>query len=272
MDNTFEGNKPIITGATAYKYIFASKNVNRKEKGLSGTEYTLSVSDDGLTLKATAGAATQNVAVIDADGVVTYQNTDFAKDLLNIASHNSVPSAGFYAWINIKATTGECALELPITNGEYMAYFLRPIDVIAGEGKFQDAVDNGSTVNMLDLLSFSDWRNQAFSTTVKANYFGYYGIELITVDIPNITTDLNGNDINSKKLSEVTSQLVITQTGTTVNPIPAAPAKDTYGTVTYTNNGNAVGAFNLRLPVTVTYKWGTVKSYVIIPVEKTLCN
>ena len=169
-------------------------------------------------------------------------------------------------------TTGECALELPITNGEYMAYFLRPIDVIAGEGKFQDAVDNGSTVNMLDLLSFSDWRNQAFSTTVKANYFGYYGIELITVDIPNITTDLNGNDINSKKLSEVTSQLVITQTGTTVNPIPAAPAKDTYGTVTYTNNGNAVGAFNLRLPVTVTYKWGTVKSYVIIPVEKTLGN
>ena len=91
-------------------------------------------------------------------------------------------------------------------------------------------------------------------------------------DIPNITTDLNGNDINSKKLSEVTSQLVITQTGTTVNPIPAAPAKDTYGTVTYTNNGNAVGAFNLRLPVTVTYKWGTVKSYVIIPVEKTLGN
>ena len=56
------------------------------------------------------------------------------------------------------------------------------------------------------------------------------------------------------------------------NPIPAAPAKDTYGTVTYTNNGNAVGAFNLRLPVTVTYKWGTVKSYVIIPVEKTLGN
>lgn len=80
-----------------------------------------------------------------------------------------------------------------------------------------------------------------------------------------LLTDLNGNDINSKKLSEVTSQLVITQTGTTVNPIPAAPAKDTYGTVTYTNNGNAVGAFNLRLPVTVTYKWGTVKSYVIIP-------
>ena len=272
LDNTFEGNKPIITGATAYKYIFASKNVNREEDGLSGTTYKLSVSDDGLTLKATAGGTTQNVAVIDADGVVTYQNTDFAKDLLNIASHNSVASAGFYAWINIKATTGECALELPITNGEYRAYFLRPIDVAAGEGKFQDAVDNGSTVNMLDLLSFSDWRNKAFSTTENAGYFNYYGIEQITVDIDNITTNLNGNDINTKKLSEVTTQLVITQTGNKVNPIPAAPTKDTYGTVTYTNNGNAVGAFKLRLPVTVTYKWGTVKSYVIIPVEKTLGN
>ena len=57
MDNTFEGNKPIITGATAYKYIFASKNVNRKEKGLSGTEYTVTTqfhlpdSMLGLTLK-----------------------------------------------------------------------------------------------------------------------------------------------------------------------------------------------------------------------------
>ena len=38
-----------------------------------------------------------------------------------------------------------CIRDRPITNGEYMAYFLRPIDVIAGEGKFQDAVDNGST-------------------------------------------------------------------------------------------------------------------------------
>ncbi len=274
LDNTFERNKPIITGATAYKYIFASKNVNREEQGLSGTEYTLSVSDNGLTLKATAGTVTQDVAVIDADGVVTYQNTDFAKDLLNIASHNSVPSAGFYAWINIKAFTGDCELELPITNGEYMAYFLRPIDVAAGEGKFQDAVDNGSTVNMLDLLSFTDWRNQAFSTTVKVNYFKYYGIKQIEVDIPNITTDLNGNDINSKKLSEVTNQLKITQTTPTItlNPIPEEIEEDTYGTVTYTNNGNAVGAFNLRLPVTVTYKWGTVKSYVTIPVEKTLGN
>lgn len=274
LDNTFEGNEPIIKGATSYKYVFASKNV-REEMGLSTTKYKLSVSNDGSTLKATVGASTQNVAIIGADGVVTYQDTEYAKDLLNIASHNSIPSAGFYAWINIKAFTGECELELPITNGEYMAYFLRPVDVAAGEGKFQDAVDNGSTVNMLDLLSFSDWRNKAFSTTVNNNYFNYYGIKHITVDIDNITTDLNGNDINTKKLVDVTKNLVITQSGN-ANPLATIPAnvtdKSAYGTVTYVNNGNAVGAFNLKLPVTVTYKWGTVKAYVTIPVEKTQGN
>ena len=176
---------------------------------MSGTEYTLSVSDDGLTLKATAGAATQNVAVIDADGVVTYQNTDFAKDLLNIASHNSVPSAGFYAWINIKATTGECALELPITNGEYMAYFLRPIDVIAGEGKFQDAVDNGSTVNI-----------DVYKRQAKVSVTGYADKE---TGNPNINMTLSEKRAKNviemlKAKGVVADRIVIGYKGDTVQP------------------------------------------------------
>lgn len=271
LDNVFMGNKPAITGAENYKYVFAAKNTTRTDAvGLSGTKYTLTLNSDATSLYANKAA----VATINtSNGEISYANTDEAKDLLNVASHSSVPNA-FYAWINIKAVTGECELELPITNGEFRAFFLRPINVGAGAGKFQDAVDNGSTVNMLDLLKLTDWRDYEFSPKTNKTYFKFYEVTAISVDLDEITTDLNGGDINTQKLSAVTSELKVTQDAKkfTVANIPAAPAANAYGTVTYKNNGNAVGAFNLRLPVTVTYKWGTVKAYVTIPVEKTQGN
>ena len=270
LDNVFMGNKPAI-GSDKYKYVFAAKNITRTDAvGLSGTKYVLTLSDNAETLYANG----EKVATIEeTTGVISYANTDEAKDLLNVASHSSVPNA-FYAWINIKAVTGECELELPITNGEFRAFFLRPINVAAGAGKFQDAVDNGSTVNMLDLLKFTDWRDYEFSPKTNKIYFKFYEVTAISVDLDEITTDLNGGDINTQKLSSVTSELKVTQDAKTfkVNEIPTSPAADAYGTVTYKNNGTAVGAFNLRLPVTVTYKWGTVKAYVTIPVEKTQGN
>ena len=270
LDNVFVGAKPEIAGAKTYSYIFSAEK-NKEAEGLSGTKYKLNVMDNGTKLY----AGTKLVATIDADGKITYADTDAAKDLLNKASHSSVPNGGFFAWINIKATTGDCGLELPITNGIFKAYFLRPIDVAAGTGKFKDAVDGGSTVNMLDLLKFNDWRDAEFGVSKNNSYFKFYEITAISIDEANITTDLNGGNIDEQKLNVVAPLLKVTQ-----NPkgfadkdaIPAALKADAYGTVTYKNNGAAVGAFNLRIPVEVTYKWGTVKAYVTIPVEKTQGN
>lgn len=271
LDNVWVGNKPNIKGVKNYHYIFADKNLegaNKEKHGVSGKVYTLSLENENLELYARTSGVKELVVSIDkTSGVVTYAETSTAKDLLNIAGHSSVPNGGFFAWINVKATIGEsCELELPINNGLFKAYFFRPIDVTGGEGKFIDAVDGGSKLNMLDLMSFNDWRDYEFDTKKNQNYFGFYGITGITIDIPNITTDLNGNDINSKLLTDVTTQLVITQSNTGSGLTPE------FGTVTYMNNGTAVGAFNLRLPVTVTYKWGEVKAYVIVPVAKTEGN
>ena len=257
LDNVFTGNKPTIAGVNTYKYVFDAVKNARKVKGISGTEYTLSVSADGTTLMSGLIA----IAVIDADGVVTYQDETIAKDLLNVASHSSVPNGGFFAWVDIIATTGDCDLNLPITNGQFKAYFLRPINVAAGAGAFKDATDGGSTVSKLDLLKFSDWRDYEFSATKNKTYFAFYGITAITVDIANIKTDLNGGD---DLLSVVAPDLKITQVAYTDVATP--------GSVTYKNNGAAVSGFNLTLPVEVSYKWGTVKAYVTIPVEKTQGN
>lgn len=271
LDNVFAGGKPKIDGVTAYRYIFDGDK-NKEAEGLSGKKYTLTVKSSGTQLYADA----ELVATINsANGEVTYAETAASKDLLNKASHSSIPNGGFFAWINIKAVTGDCELELPITNGIFKAYFMRPIDVTAGTGRFQDAVDGGSVVKMLDLLKFNDWREKEFGVNTNATYFKFYEITAISIDIPNITTDLNGGNINNQKLKDVAPTLKVTDTPIDFGgkaDIPTAPTANAYGTVTYTNNGSAVGAFNLRLPVTVTYKWGTVKAYVTIPVEKTQGN
>ena len=64
--------------------------------------------------------------------------------------------------------------------------------------------------------------------------------------------------------SKVTNQIVITPANSTV--------VGDYGTLTYKNNGNNVQAFKIKIPVIVTYKWGTVKTAVYMDVKSTEGN
>ena len=169
--------------------------------------------------------------------------------------------------------TNECSMRLPMTDGQFNAEFLRPVNVFANTGKyFVDATDEGYTVKMLDLVYLTDWRDYKFAKGTSASgveydgtgYYTYYGVESIVADIANITTNMNGNNIETKKLSEVTNKIVISQANSTV--------VGDYGTITYKNNGNNVQAFKVKIPVIVTYKWGTVKTAVYMDVKSTEGN
>lgn len=269
LDNAFVGNTITVSGVDtkftdftanklAYKYIFASDNNNKRVTDASGRVYVLSVSADGLTLFADAEA----VAVIDpVTHVVTYQQTPNALALLNRSAHNVDP---FTAKFDIVVTNG-CGMQLPLTNEKFDAKFLRPVNVLKNEeGHFVDAANNGSTVNLLDLVRLTDWRDDKF-VVAPDNYYEYYDIQSITVDIPNITSSLNGDNFQTP-LTQITKQLELTASYTSDQTTP------NYGTITYKNNGNAVGAFQLKLPVTVTYKWGSVSEQIIVNVQKTQGN
>ena len=54
-------------------------------------------------------------------------------------------------------------------------------------------------------------------------------------------------------------------------PASAADLKN-YGQLTLKNNGAAVGAFQLNVPVKVVYKWGEVIEYVLVDVVATQGN
>lgn len=276
MDNVFVSNKPAfqlnntasedfaLTNIT-YKYIFASKNEGVEALGNDGVTYTLHVASETLLQAAEKGTvAYSDVAKIDqATGEISYQETAIAKAILNTYSHSETP---FSAVVDV-ILTNKCNMNLPMTDGEFDAAFLRPVNVFPNEGKyFVDGTDAGSTVNMLDLVYLTDWRDYFFTKQANydgSTYYNYYGVTSIAIDKANITCNLNGGNIETQKLSAVTTLIDIDQTGANAHP---------YGTITYKNNTNNIQAFKVKIPVIVTYKWGTVKTAVYMDVKKTEGN
>lgn len=269
--STFVGNKITLNttggafanGKLTYDFRFVINDAYKTQTGLSGKVYTLSVSSDGHTLYAASAAGLpEKVAVLNGS-VVEYQKTATAKDLLNAASHNNLAKT-MTATVGIYAENG-CDMELPIAGNMFDMKFLRPIDVVgADDVTFTDAIDHGNTKDVAELVKFTDWRDQWLEA-----YIGYYGVTAITADIDDITTTLNGGTLGKTLLSDVNPKLKFSQTG--------VGTKGEYGNVMfgqllYENNGQVTGTFKVRVPLTVTYDWGEVKTYVDITIENTKAN
>lgn len=278
VDNVFEGNAPsfkLVGGnetASAdfqldkinYQYIFSAENKDVKALGNDGKTYTLTVSADGKELYADATLVAKIVGTN-----VEYQETPAAKAILNTYSHSETP---FSAKMDM-VLTNQCNMKLPMTDGKFNADFLRPVNVTPIEGQyFVDATDNGYTVKVLDLVYLTDWRDYKFAKGTSASgiaydgtgYYDYYKVESIVADVAGITTNMNNNDIEKKLLKDVNANIQITQAGeTTVG---------NYGTLTYKNIGSNVKAFKIKVPVTVNYKWGSVKTAVYMDVKSTEGN
>ena len=247
------------------------------------------------------------VAILDqTTGVITYQQEDVAKELLN--AYESKPSkfeaAELFANIGVTAYSS-CNTALSLSGAVNPYYFLRPINADGVEGKFfidgkDDHVDE-SNINLFDLFDFVDWRGEKF---VKAPgdytnlwYFKYYNVKGITVDLDNVTTNLDGDDddLETTKLSEKTTEIELSyrfgprteptynytttaQATVTVNIVaPAEPnwgvdhyngLIEKFGYIHYNNNKSTVSKdFTIRVPVSFTYDWGVVKSHVDILVK-----
>lgn len=161
-----------------------------------------------------------------------------------------------------------CGMELPIKNNTFDVKFLRPINATgAPDVAFTDAIDGGNQIDKYLLLSFTDWRGKWSNDFVKAPNAGY-GIDYIIADINGITTDMSGKDITKDLLSSVTKDIVFTQDYTSGKSYGGAK----FGQLTYKNVGHVTSTFKVRVPLTVTYYWGEVKTYVDITVNATQGN
>ena len=162
----------------------------------------------------------------------------------------------------VKVVATMCgSIDVPVENKEFDVKFIRPISITDATAKFVDGVTTTAKLN----LTFVDWRGYNFVGTrvPVANYFTYYGVKSIALDIDNAKTNLNNNW--NDKLGELTSKIKLDFNAPTAGQIANAD----FGTITYSNNGSTVGTFQVKIPATVTYDWGELKTEVVVTIEKT---
>ena len=223
----------------------------------------LFASEDGTKVYAEK-ELTNVVASLDpVTGIVTYADNETAKKLLNAYGHKDLKNT-VTAIVAVKATI--CGnIDVPVTSNEFNVKFLRPINVEEATASFEDAETAGSTAKIN--LTFTDWRDHNFTDTKVTkgqDYFKYYGVKEIAIDIDNATTDLNGN--SSQKLKDLTDKVKFTFSA------PATISAGKYGELKYENNGLTVGQFHVYFPATITYDWGTIKTTITATVGKTQNN
>ena len=260
LKNALVGNKLSVNPLTAP---YADLNQELKLTFGFVTGKGLFASEDGTKVYAEK-ELTNVVASLDpVTGIVTYANNETAKKLLNAYGHKDLKNT-VTAIVAVKATI--CSnINVPVASNEFNVKFLRPINVEEATASFEDAETAGSTANIK--LTFTDWRDHNFTDTKVTkglDYFKYYGVKEIAVDIENATTDLNGN--SSQKLKDLTDKVKFTFSA------PAAISANNYGNLKYENNGLTVGQFHVYFPATITYDWGTIKTTITATVGKTQSN
>lgn len=222
------------------------------------------------------------IATLDqTSGVVTYEKNDVTKELLNkgkLAVELKIAIAGENA----------CHLVVPTTGNTFTAALYRPVNLAAAADipHFVDAANNGSSVNVFDMLSFTDWRNEAF-TGSNGWLFGYYEIKRVYIgtddggsdDASFITTTVGGGQLGQDKLTRY-PDIVVKLTGNTVinvsNCTEANSAaiiekvKNQLGKITVINTGASVATYQLRVPLTIEYAWGKLTVDVDLTVDSTM--
>ncbi len=252
--------------------------------------YTLSTDATKTQLLATGKCSVDGlsytnhvIATLDqSTGEVTYVNDDnVSEEILNLYSHYE-PYC--YAKINIAAYYGYCLR--PLNNEGFNLRFLRPIDILEGDNaNFVDAAANGSTVAIADLFSLKDWREMPVLTSAYpngyvengVNLYDYYQFQTITIDIDNATCDLAISS-GILKLSDVTKELNFKVTdangdalsSNTVSISTVSELQNVY--ITYYNNSGNVQQFNVWIPITIEYSWGTLNGQISAVVAKTIAN
>lgn len=268
---------------------------NAKVQGLlPGNSHNVAVKDMGVhalleengeytntKLYAKIPGATNRVVIATIDqntGVITYEENAASKYVLNLYASNGNgldrTNAKLFAEIGICAYS-KCGIALPLTNGVYPNVILRPINVYSTEATFTDAVANGSKVDVFSHLSFDDWRGKKFEGA-DAWLFAYYDVTKVDVRLKDMTTNaVNGT---FQKFQAVTDAFSLENNAamTWMNRTEANAAnilnkaKNSFGTIVYDNRKYNKNTFKVRIPVDVTYYWGTITVTVEATVNNTL--
>ena len=166
-------------------------------------------SNDGIYnnahLLCEVGGTVYEIACLNqSTGAVEYKHNLVSEAILNLTKSdpaNKYEDSKLYANIGMAYYSG-CDVVMPVDGEINPYYFLRPINIDPVKGKYYvDLADYHkpeSNIDVLDLLTFSDFRAEKFLKAADdfSNiwYFAYYNVKSVKVDIDNVTTNLNESD------------------------------------------------------------------------------
>lgn len=264
IKNTLVGNKLTVAGL-ASPYNGLDNQLTTSFEFVKGHGLYVNTSGDKLYAESTL---TNEVATLDkATGIVKLSKTAKAKELLNAYGHTTKAELEKSLTARVKVVAKVCSdINVPVSENEFDVKFIRPISVTSASATFTDAAGTEKELS----LTFKDWRNMGFTDASRvpstADFFAYYGVKNIALDIDNATTDLNGN--KNDKLNKVAPKIKLGYIAPAGNG--SQIVKDEYGKITYENLGNTVGTFHIEIPGTVTYDWGKLPIKVQVTVNGTV--
>lgn len=259
----------------------------------------------GLYVK---GATYVKIATIDpTTGEVKLVKNAETKAVLNAVGYKKGIEPlyeQFHAHIGV-ATANSCGVVEKTTEDKFYASWHRPINIFKSVKPAVDANTNGNDIKVLDCIKMYDWRGwktaetEADCVANQSNMWGdnywfwaYYGVSAISADLryDNVKLQFEGSD-EWVKLSSVTNDLALygkTATGSIVrddvltstfnlasynnsayNALVLRTLQAKLGSIHYTNNGDVVKKFSVKVPVTITYEWGEIKTDVVINIDST---
>jgi hypothetical protein len=186
--------------------------------------------------------------------------------------------------------------------------FLRPVDVEkTKDAVMEDAVDGGSKVNIMDLVSLIDWRDQSFTSPNgltdndgdqpdvqykkydTPHYINYYGVKIFA-DVNKALTDISKpeaerqnilpadqiNETNLVNLKKNSPNAIFTFTPAKDDKITWDGKKFVGGELYYSNNNMNVKLFHIYVPIMLEYAWSEglpiYCGYGVVTVKKTINN
>ena len=245
--------------------VFDASNAGKEFKGISGKTYVLSVSEDGKTLNAAVKGTTAPQAIVKITGTgvnaekAEYQETAFAKDLLNYKAHNALDDNTLTAVIGVLAKNA--CHKLPLTNNTFNVRFLRPLNITNTTANVEDAGDAAQVIDLMKLMTFTDYRDLWQNGYEK--FYGITGVKVVDVEDgekistnADVTTNQNGE--KNASLQNVNGAIDFVYHAN--------------GTLTYKNYNSTTADFWVKIPVVVTYDWGEVPQTITVNVKRTHSN
>lgn len=260
---------------------------NRVVYGTSGSQYQLvpvnsftlsayKVGDDPTTIQPVVILKNTGTNYGSGD-IASYQKTEYAKDILNYASHLKLDADQTFG-IEIMMTQRNNCYDVELTNNLFYVKYLRPVDIKdLNAPSTVDAEAGGGIWYAQDLVEFRDWRyneenedeNYLFNTNTKL--YDFYGVKMNAVQP--IGMDEDGNIVKATVIDgEDTYSITSTAISLTwEKDVLKDSNSHIAGRIKYVNNGTALSdGIQIILPIKVEYIWGTIYTEVTLVVSKTI--